>query len=72
PLVNELAVASSYQLADTPNPLETAVDCICAYHRENPLSGDELAVLPELIVARLLMTVLITGWRAREHPENSA
>ncbi|KVC36704.1 homoserine kinase [Burkholderia pseudomultivorans] len=71
PLVNELAVASSYQLADAANPLETAVDCICAYHRVNPLSGDELAVLPELIVARLLMTVLITGWRAREHPENS-
>lgn len=71
PLVNEVAVACSYQLADSPNPLETAADCVSAYHGVQPLTDVELAVLPGLIAARLLITVLITGWRARQHPENS-
>jgi hydroxylysine kinase len=72
PLVNDLAVACAYQLADSPEPLETAVDCVIAYHRVQPLTDAEIGLLPELIAARLLVTVLITGWRARQHPENSA
>ncbi len=72
PLVNDLAVACAYQLADAPDPLATALDCIRAYHRVLPLTEAEAGVLPDLIAARLLITVLITGWRARQHPENSA
>ncbi|CAG2137650.1 phosphotransferase [Cupriavidus plantarum] len=72
PLVNEIAVAAAYQLADAPDPLVTAAECIGAYHARLPLTDTEIALLPDLIAARLMTTVLITSWRAREHPENSA
>lgn len=71
PLVQEIAVAAAYQLADAPDPLATAAECIGAYHARLPLTDTEIALLPDLIAARLLTTVLITSWRARAHPENS-
>lgn len=71
PLVHEIAVAAAYQLADAADPLVTAAECIGAYHARLPLTEPEIALLPDLIAARLLTTVLITSWRAREHPENS-
>lgn len=71
PLVQDLAVACAYQLEDAADPLSrTARQCVAAYHRQLPLQEDEIAVLPDLIMARLLITVAITGWRARQHPEN--
>ncbi|MDR3101163.1 MAG: phosphotransferase [Paraburkholderia sp.] len=72
PLVNDVAVAAAYQLADAPNPLAPALELVAAYHAVNPLTEAEQRVLPDLIVARLLVTVLITGWRAKQHPGNSA
>ncbi|WP_044530357.1 phosphotransferase [Herbaspirillum sp. B65] len=72
PLINDLAVACAYQLSSTGNPLDSANDCIVAYHAECPLTEAELALLPGLIIARLLVTVLITEWRAKQHPENRA
>jgi len=70
PLVNDLAVACAYQLSDTGNPMSTALDCVSAYHEVKPLNEEEFHLLPELVVARLLVTVLITEWRAKQHPEN--
>lgn len=35
-----------------------------------PLTETEIALLPDLIATRLLITVAITGWRAQQHPEN--
>ncbi|WP_082728041.1 phosphotransferase [Burkholderia mayonis] len=72
PLVQDLAVACAYQLSDTGNPLETAAECVAAYHTGYPLTRQEIELLPELIAARLLVTVAITGWRSIQHPENSA
>ncbi|MFT4435981.1 phosphotransferase [Caballeronia sp. 15715] len=70
PLVNDLAVACSYQLDDSKVPISTAIDCVVGYHKVNPLLPEEIALLPELIAARLLVTVAITGWRANRYPEN--
>lgn len=70
PLVNELGVACSYQLSQNANPLDTAADLIGAYHAVNPLSRSEVDLLYDVIAARLVMTVTITGWRAGKHPEN--
>lgn len=71
PLVQDIAVACAYQLDDAADPLSNAArDCLASYHRELPLTEAELLILPDLIMARLLITVLITGWRARQHPEN--
>lgn len=70
PLINDLAVASSYQLALEGNPLADAGDFIRAYHETNPLTGTELDLLYDLIAARMATTACITSWRAARYPEN--
>ena len=71
PLVNDLAVAASYQLGAEAER-DHAAGFIAAYHRELPLRDEEIRLLPLLIEARLATTLLITGYRARLHPENAA
>ncbi len=71
PLVQDLAVAGAYLLQDAPDPLSPALrHCLASYHQALPLTDTEIALLPGLMAARLLITVAITGWRAQQHPEN--
>ncbi|WP_374382532.1 phosphotransferase [Dongia sp.] len=70
PLVNDLAVAASYQLGLDGNPLAEAGDFIRAYHETNPLTPTELDLLYDLIAARMATTACITSWRAARYPEN--
>ncbi|CAB3903724.1 phosphotransferase [Achromobacter deleyi] len=72
PLVNDLAVAASYQLEPGDDALAPAVAFTAAYHAVSPLTPAELDVLFDLMVARLVMVVAIGGWRAARYPENSA
>ena len=72
PLINDLAVAASYQLGRTPNLLEPALEFISAYHGVCPLEKIEQDILFDLIAARLVMTAIITNWRASLYPENRA
>jgi len=71
PLVNDVAVAASYQFG-AEAAREDVAEFVAAYHRELPLRAQEIRLLPLLIEARLAMTLLITGYRARLHPENAA
>jgi hydroxylysine kinase len=71
PLVNDLAVASAYQLSLDGDPLVEASDLIAAYHRVLPLQEIEVDLLYDLIGARLATTAAITSWRAARYPENS-
>ena len=70
PLINDLAVAASYQLGLDGNPLAEAGDFIRAYHETNPLTPVELDLLYDLIAARMATTACITSWRAARYPEN--
>ncbi len=70
PLINELAVAASYQLDESDDPLSTVAEFVAAYHQVVPLEQAELEVLYDLIVARLVMTVAITEYRAKRYPHN--
>ena len=70
PLVNDLAVASSYQLALEGNPLADAAEFIGAYHQVLPLEGIEIDLLYDLIGARMATTICIASWRAARYPEN--
>ncbi|EJM87134.1 putative homoserine kinase type II (protein kinase fold) [Pseudomonas sp. GM60] len=72
PLINDVAVAASYQLGREGNPLDQACEFIAAYHRVCPLETLEQHILFDLITARLVMTVAITNWRASVYPDNSA
>jgi Ser/Thr protein kinase RdoA (MazF antagonist) len=71
PLVNDLAVAASYQLSLDGDPLMEAGDLIAAYHGVLPLKDIELELLYDLVGARLATTACITSWRAARYPENS-
>lgn len=70
PLVIDVAVAASYQIGDQSDPLSPVAEFVSAYHGVSPLEREEIAVLFDLIAARLFSTVAITNWRALRHPEN--
>ncbi len=71
PLINELAVACAYHVADAPAPLDFAADIVAGYHAVLPIEPAELDVLYPMIATRLLLTVSITNWRAARQPENA-
>ncbi len=66
PRICDLAVAASYHAADLDNLLEV----VRAYHDISPLTPEERTLLFTLIRTRLAMSVTISGWRAKLHPEN--
>lgn len=70
PLVNDVAVAASYHLGQQGDVLEPALDVIGSYHQHNPLTDEELALLPELLATRLAVALCINSWRAQLHPDN--
>jgi Ser/Thr protein kinase RdoA (MazF antagonist) len=100
PLINDVAVAASYQLGNCPEEAsgnDAGHPCVpdagrveaghpitgnalwanvfafvAAYHAVSPLKAEEIDVLFDLIVTRLVMVVTTGGWRAARHPENAA
>jgi hydroxylysine kinase len=72
PLIDDLAVAASYQIEEAGDALATIAQFAAAYHALLPLQPAELDVLLDLVRARLAMVVAISGWRAARHPENAA
>jgi len=72
PLVDDLAVAAAYQVDPTADTLSTLADFVGAYHEVLPLRAEEIAVLFDLLQARLVMVVAISGWRAAREPANAA
>ena len=52
-----LAIAGAYAMQGCADPARAVVDVVRGYHEVTPLSVDELAVLFELMVARLRMSV---------------
>ena len=71
PRICDLAVAASY-LVDPEAPLSLLLPLVAAYHARLPLLPAEIALLPDLITARMLTTLTIAGWRAARYPENAA
>jgi len=72
PLIDDLAVAASYQLGTEGDPLAEIVPFVAAYHAVLPLQRAEVDLLFTLMTARLVMVVAISGWRAARYPENAA
>jgi hydroxylysine kinase len=70
-LVNDVAVASAYFCKIDEDPFAEVVELLDAYTDSLPLTEDEVAVLPDLILTRHLTTVMITHWRASMYPDNA-
>ncbi|KAA9001953.1 phosphotransferase [Affinibrenneria salicis] len=70
PLIGDLATALAYQLSDGDDMLAFVRPFIAAYHRELPLREEEVALLPDLLAARMALTITLTQWRATLYPHN--
>ena len=69
-LVNDLAVAAAYQTVKQENLLLGTRELLLGYQETYPLTEDEIMLLPGLIVNRIAMSLIISEWRASEHPKN--
>jgi 4-aminobutyrate aminotransferase-like enzyme/Ser/Thr protein kinase RdoA (MazF antagonist) len=63
PIVAELAVACTYAMLDEASPIETAARIVAGYHAEYPLQDAEFAVILDLIMARLAISVTMSAAR---------
>lgn len=71
PRICDLAVAASYHIAGQ-DPLTGLSALIAGYDDTQPLTRDEVALLYDLISARLIITLCITAWRATLYPGNAS
>jgi Ser/Thr protein kinase RdoA (MazF antagonist) len=71
PLVQDLAVAAAYQIGTAGHPLQGVADMASAFHAVNPLRDEEIELLPDMIGARLALTIAVSTWRAARHPDNA-
>ena len=69
-LAIDVAVAASY-LANDDEPLTAVCRMVRAYHALTPLEREEILLLRDLIVARLVTSITITNWRAARYPDNA-
>ncbi|PWR21398.1 phosphotransferase [Zavarzinia aquatilis] len=72
PAVADLGTALAYQMDEGEAPLARVLAFARAYHAERPLTEAEIGVLPDLMAARMVLTIAITHWRAGLQPENRA
>jgi hydroxylysine kinase len=71
-LVNDVAIAASYQLSEKPDPTNEAIEVVAGYHATNRLSQEEISLLPQLIAGRVLIWNIIPKWRSAKASENNA
>ncbi|MEV0237693.1 aminotransferase class III-fold pyridoxal phosphate-dependent enzyme [Nonomuraea sp. NPDC050786] len=71
PRVCGLAVALAYAQLGHADPMAAALPVLAGYHAESPVTPQELALLPDLVDARLAMSVVNAAVQHRSDPENS-
>jgi 4-aminobutyrate aminotransferase-like enzyme/Ser/Thr protein kinase RdoA (MazF antagonist) len=70
PRISNLAVASAYAMIGQERPLEAILPLVAAYDDVLRLTGGELALLWELTLTRLAMSIVIAAWQHSEAPGN--
>jgi 4-aminobutyrate aminotransferase-like enzyme/Ser/Thr protein kinase RdoA (MazF antagonist) len=63
PIVAEVAVACTYAMLGEASPIEAASRIVSGYHAQYPLQDEEFAVILDLIMARLAISVTISAAR---------
>jgi hydroxylysine kinase len=71
PRVNDLAVAASYFIRPEGDLVQQISEIFHGAGPELGLLPEEVRLVPDLIRARLVTRILLSGWRARLFPENS-
>ena len=71
PAINELAVAATYLLARCDDVVSLISDLVSGYAGHAACTPEDLCIVPDLMTARFLTTILITHWRADLFPGNA-
>jgi 4-aminobutyrate aminotransferase-like enzyme len=69
--VSDLAISLASLLRVAPDRWDAAGRFLDGYQRVTPLEPEEVEWLGELVLARLVTTVLISAWRAPLHPDKA-
>lgn len=70
PLINDVAVGVSYQLGEGDELLSGANSFLKGFNSVTQLQEQELAILHDLIMIRMVIRITLTEWRASRFPEN--
>ena len=69
-VVADLAVAAAYAILDKPDPIGAAAAVVRGYHESHPLEEREVAILFDLIRARLAISVAMAARQGAAAPAN--
>lgn len=69
PLICDVAVGASYRWTTGGDPIAGVARFIAGYHAVTQLEHEEVAVLLDLIRARLALTLAVVNWQALRFPE---
>jgi len=72
PLVQDLAVSIASFVEDRREPVEVATAIAAGFHEVLPLEEAELALLHEVVLVRLVLTLLLSDFRLATHPQPPA
>ena len=68
--VCEVAIASAYAAFGARDAVGAIADVVAGYHGVTPLLDDEIAVIGDLVRARLSTSVVVAARRGRERPDD--
>jgi 4-aminobutyrate aminotransferase-like enzyme/Ser/Thr protein kinase RdoA (MazF antagonist) len=69
-LATDVAIAAAYQTLGHEDPSSIMAGAVAAYHSAVPLTAEEVGLVPDLAVTRLVQSLIISAWRADLHPDN--
>ena len=72
PLIFDVAIAAAYLRGARADPLELVTPFVDAYHATNPLEDAEIALLFDLLRARLATTITLLFWRLSARHDSDA
>ena len=70
-IIAELAIATAYLMLDRDDPLAAATSVVRGYQTVRPLTAPERELLPELVIARLVSSVLMSAHGRHRDPGNT-
>jgi len=70
-ILGELAIAETYVMLAKEDPIPAASALAAGYHDVRPLSGEELALLGDLVETRLAVSVLFSAAERARSPDNA-
>ena len=70
-LVCDLVSTVEALMGERDDPYETLRAAVAGFASVTPLEDDEIALLPDLLLARWTTTAVVSAWRVKRYPENA-